>query len=57
MNRFGPVGVAVVSLFLVLAIVLAARSPAQMSGFAARPLLQSTVEGVEARKPPCSPSR
>jgi quercetin dioxygenase-like cupin family protein len=50
MNRFGPVSVAVASSLLVLTILGAARSPAQMSGFAAKPMLQSTVEGAEAKE-------
>lgn len=50
MNRFWPVSVALVSSILVLAILSAARAPAQMSGFAAKPMLQSTVEGVEAKE-------
>lgn len=45
MTRFGTVSFAVGSSFLVLALLWAARSPAQMSGFAAKPMLHSTVEG------------
>jgi len=50
MNRFGPVSLAVGSSLFVLAILLAARSSAQMSGFAAKPLLLSTVEGDESKE-------
>jgi quercetin dioxygenase-like cupin family protein len=50
MNRFGPVSLAVGSSLFVVAILLAARSPAQMSGFAAKPLLLSTVEGDETKE-------
>jgi len=49
-NRFGPVSLAVGSSLLVLALLWAARSPAQMSGFAAKPLLQGTVERDETRE-------
>jgi quercetin dioxygenase-like cupin family protein len=50
MNRFGPVSLAVGSSLLLLAILSATRSPAQMSGFAAKPLLQGTVEGDESKE-------
>jgi len=45
MTRFRFIGLAVGSPFFVSAILSATRSLAQMSGFVAKPLLQSTVEG------------
>jgi len=54
MSRFRVIGFAVGSSFLVFAILLAVGSPAQMSGFVAKPLLQSTLEGdenVDGRQP------
>ncbi len=45
MIRFRSIGLAAGSSSLVFAVVLAIGAGAQMSGFVARPLLQSTVEG------------
>lgn len=45
MTRFKFIGFAVGAPFFVSAILSATRALAQMSGFVAKPLLQSTVEG------------
>jgi quercetin dioxygenase-like cupin family protein len=50
MSRVRNIGLAVGSSFIVFAILLAVGSPAQMSGFVAKPLLQSTVEGDETKE-------
>jgi quercetin dioxygenase-like cupin family protein len=50
MSRFRVIGLAVGTSFLVFATLLPAGSSAQMSGFAAKPLLQSTVEGDEKKE-------
>jgi quercetin dioxygenase-like cupin family protein len=49
MSRFRIIGLAAGTSFLLYAILLAVGSSAQMSGFVARPLLQSTVEGHEGK--------
>ena len=50
MKSFRVIGLAVGSPFILFAIFLAASSSAQMSGFVAKPLLQSTVEGDENKE-------
>ena len=50
MRSLRVIGLAVGSPFILFAIFLAASSSAQMSGFVAKPLLQSTVEGDENKE-------
>jgi quercetin dioxygenase-like cupin family protein len=50
MSRFRIIGVAAATSFVVYAILLAVGSSAQMSGFVAKPLLQSTLEGQENKE-------
>jgi quercetin dioxygenase-like cupin family protein len=50
MNHFKAIGLAVGSPLFLFTILLTASSSAQMSGFVAKPLLQSTVEGDETKE-------
>lgn len=50
MTRFKFIGLTVGSPFVVFDLLLAARSPAQMSGFVAKPMLHGAVEGAENKE-------